>query len=76
MPNAPQIGLYNWFLALLLCNVQTYSHASLINLETGIMLKINDESDPKGERIRCANPTSALSLTPTPCPGERWTAPL
>ena len=66
LPNAPQIGLYNWFLALLLCNVQTYSHASLINLETGIMLKINDESDPKGERIQVRKPDIGFILNTNP----------
>ena len=66
LPNAPQIGLYNWFLALLLCNVQTYSHASLINLETGFMLKIDDESDPKGERIQVRKPDIGVILNTNP----------
>ena len=68
LPNAPQIGLYNWFLALLLCNVQTYSHASLINLETGFMLKIDDESDPKGERIQVRKPDIGVILNTNPVP--------
>ena len=66
LPNAPQVGLYNWFLALLLCNVQTYSHASLINLETGFMLKIDDESDPKGERIQVRKPDIGVFLNTNP----------
>ena len=66
LPNAPQIGLYNWFLALLLCNVETYDHASLINLETGFVLKIEDESDPKGERLQIRKPAIGVILNANP----------
>lgn len=66
LPNAPQIGLYNWFLALLLCNVQTYDHASLINLETGFMLKIDDDSDPSGERVQVRKPDIGVILNTNP----------
>ena len=64
--NAPQIGLYNWFLTLLLCNVETYGHASLINLETGFVLKIQDESDPKGERVQVRKPDIGVILNANP----------
>ena len=66
LPNAPQIGLYNWFLTLLLCNVETYGHASLINLETGFVLKIEDESDPKGERVQVRKPDIGVILNANP----------
>ena len=66
LPNAPQIGLYNWFLALLLCNVQTFDHASLINLETGFMLTIDDDSDPSGERVQVRKPDIGVILNTNP----------
>ena len=66
LPNAPQIGLYNWFLTLLLRNVETFDHASLINLETGFMLKIEDESDPKGERVQVRKPDIGVILNSNP----------
>ncbi len=65
-PNAPQIRLYNWFLALLLRYVETYDHASLINLETGFVLKIEDESDPKGERLQIRKPDIGVILNANP----------
>ena len=66
LPNAPQIGLYNWFLALLLCNLETFDHASLINLETGFMLTIDDDSDPKGERVQVRKPDIGVILNTNP----------
>ena len=64
--NAPQIRLYNWFLFLLHRYLETFDHASLINLETGFMLKINDESDPKGERIQVRKPDIGVILNTNP----------
>ena len=64
--NASQIRLYNWFLTLLLCNVETFGHASLINLETGFVLKIQDESDPKGERVQVRKPDIGVILDANP----------
>ncbi len=64
--NAPQIGLYNWFLALLLRNLETFDHASLINLETGFVLNIEDESDPKGERVQVRKPDIGVILNTNP----------
>ena len=66
LPNAPQIGLYNWFLALLLCNLETFDHASLINLETGFMLTIDDDSDPQGERVQVRKPDIGVILNTNP----------
>jgi len=64
--NAPQLGLYNWFLALLLCNLETFDHASLINLETGFILTIDDDSDPKGERVQVRKPDIGVILNTNP----------
>lgn len=64
--NGLQIGLYNWFLALLLRYVETYDHTSLINLETGLVLKIEDESDPKGERLQVRKPDIGVILNANP----------
>lgn len=64
--NAPQIRLYNWFLFLLYRYLETFDHASLINLETGFMLKIDDESDPKGERIQVRKPDIGVILNTNP----------
>ena len=64
--NAPQIRPYNWFLALLLCNVQTFDHATLVNLETGFMLKIDDDSDPSGERVQVRKPDIGVILNTNP----------
>ena len=64
--NGPEIRLCNWFLTLLLCNVETYGHASLINLETGFVLKIEDESDPKGERVQVRKPDIGVILNANP----------
>ena len=66
LPNAPQIDLYNWFLALLRCNLETFDHASLINLETGFILKIEDESDPSGERVQVRKPDIGVILNSNP----------
>ncbi len=66
LPNAPQIGLYNWFLALLLCNLETFDHASLINLETGFMLTIDDDSAPSGERVQVRKPDIGVILNTNP----------
>ncbi|MCY3709791.1 MAG: Uma2 family endonuclease [Caldilineaceae bacterium] len=66
LPNAPQLGLYNWFLALLLCNLETFDHASLINLETGFMLTIDDDSDPSGERVQVRKPDIGVILNTNP----------
>lgn len=64
--NAPQIRLYNWFLFLLHRYLETFDHASLINLETGFVLKIEDESDPKGERIQVRKPDIGVILNTNP----------
>ncbi len=64
--NGPEIRLCNWFLTLLLRNVETYGHASLINLETGFVLKIQDESDPKGERVQVRKPDIGVILNANP----------
>ncbi|MYC22928.1 MAG: Uma2 family endonuclease [Caldilineaceae bacterium SB0662_bin_25] len=64
--NAPQIRLYNWFLFLLHRYLETFDHASLINLETGFVLKIDDESDPKGERIQVRKPDIGVILNTNP----------
>ena len=68
LPNAPQIDLYNWFLALLLCNVETFDHASLLNLETGFILKIDDDADPSGERWQVRKPDIGVILNSNPVP--------
>ncbi|MCZ0938482.1 MAG: Uma2 family endonuclease [Caldilineaceae bacterium] len=64
--NAPQIRLYNWFLFLLHRYLETFDHASLINLETGFVLKIEDDSDPKGERIQVRKPDIGVILNTNP----------
>lgn len=64
--NAPQIRLYNWFLFLLHRYLETFDHASLINLETGFVLKIEAESDPKGERIQVRKPDIGVILNTNP----------
>lgn len=64
--NAPQIRLYNWFLFLLHRYLETSDHASLINLETGFMLKIEDESDPSGERVQVRKPDIGVILNTNP----------
>ena len=64
--NAPQIRLYNWFLFLLHRYLETFDHASLINLETGFVLKIEDESDPKGKRVQVRKPDIGVILNANP----------
>ena len=64
--NAPQIRLYNWFLFLLYRYLETFDHASLINLETGFVLKIEDESDPKGKRVQVHKPDIGVILNANP----------
>lgn len=64
--NAPQIRLYNWFLFLLRRYLQTSDYASLINLETGFILNIEDESDPKGERVQVRKPDIGVILNTNP----------
>ena len=64
--NAPQIRLYNWFPFLLHRYLETYNHASLINLETGFVLKIEDESDPSGERVQVRKPDIGVILNTNP----------
>ena len=64
--NAPQIRLYNWFLFLLHRYLETFDHASLINLETGFVLKIEDESDPKGKRVQVHKPDIGVILNANP----------
>lgn len=64
--NALQIRLYNWFLFLLRRFLETYDHASLINLETGFVLKIEDESDPKGKRVQVRKPDIGVILNTNP----------
>ena len=64
--NAPQIRLYNWFLFLLHRYLETFDHASLINLETGFVLKIEDESDPKGQRVQVRKPDIGVILNANP----------
>ena len=66
LPNAPQLDLYNWFLALLLCNVETFQHAALINLETGFVLKIEDAAEPSGVRVQVRKPDIGLILNSNP----------
>ena len=66
LPNAPQLDLYNWFLALLLCNVETFRHAALINLETGFVLKIEDAAEPSGERVQVRKPDIGMILNSNP----------
>ncbi len=46
--------------------LETFDHASLINLETGFVLKIDDESDPKGERIQVRKPDIGVILNTNP----------
>ena len=64
--NARQIGLCNWFLTLLHRYVETFDHTSLINLETGFILKIEDESDPSGERVQVRKPDIGVILNSNP----------
>ena len=64
--NARQIGLCNWFLTLLHRYVETFDHTSLINLDTGFILKIEDESDPSGERVQVRKPDIGVILNSNP----------
>ena len=66
LPNAPQLDLYNWFLSLLLCHVETFQHAALINLETGFVLKIEDAAEPSGARIQVRKPDTGVILHGNP----------
>ena len=66
LPNAPQLDLYNWFLSLLLCHVETFQHAALINLETGFVLKIEDAAEPSGARIQVRKPDTGVILHSNP----------
>ncbi len=68
MPNAPQLDLYNWFLVLLLCHVETFDHAALLNLETGFVLKIEDAAEPSGERVQVRKPDIGVILHSNPVP--------
>ena len=66
LPNAPQLDLYNWFLSLLLCHVETFQHAALINLETGFVLKIEDAAEPSGARVQVRKPDTGVILHSNP----------
>ena len=68
LPNAPQLDLYNWFLSLLLCHVETFQLAALINLETGFVLKIEDAAEPAGARIQVRKPDTGVILHSNPVP--------
>lgn len=66
LPNALQLDLYNWFLTLMLCNVETYRHASLLNLETGFVLKIEDAAEASGARVQVRKPDIGVILHSNP----------
>ena len=51
-----QLELYNWFFHLLLHYVESHPIASLLNLETGFILSIQDLDNPTGERKEVRKP--------------------
>ena len=68
LPNQPQLDLYNWFLILLHCNVVTFLHASLLNLETGFELTMPDPDAPSGTREAVRKPDVGVILNSNPTP--------
>ncbi len=71
LPNQPQLDLYNWFLILLHCNVVTFLHASLLNLETGFELTMPDPDAPSGTREAVRKPDVGVILNSNPTPWGR-----
>ncbi len=68
LPNKPQLDLYNWFLRLLSCYIETYPIANLINLETGFVLTIEDPEEPAGQREAVRKPDIGVILNSNPVP--------
>ena len=66
MPNAPQLDLGNWFLALLLQYINTHGIAKLINMETGFHLKMIDSEEPSGMRQAVRKPDIGIILNDNP----------
>ena len=71
LPNQPQLDLYNWFLILLYCNIVTFRHASLLNLETGFELTMPDPDAPSGKRQAVRKPDVGVILNTNPTPWGR-----
>ena len=68
LPNEPQLDLYNWFLDLLRHFISTNPIAKLINLETGIVLTIEDPAEPSGQREAVRKPDIGVILNSNPVP--------
>jgi len=67
-PNPRQLQLYNWFLDLLRRYLSTHDIANLINLETGIVLTMEDAEEPSGERVQVRKPDIGVILRSNPTP--------
>ena len=71
LPNRQQVDLYNWFLSILRCNIETFRHAALLNLETGFQLTIADPTAPSGQREAVRKPDVGVILNSNPTPWGR-----
>ncbi len=65
-----QLELYNWFFHLLLHYVESHPIASLLNLETGFILSIQDLDNPTGERKEVRKPDIGVIRNDNPVEWE------
>ena len=68
-----QLELYNWFFHLLLHYVESHPIASLLNLETGFILSIQDLDNPTGERKEVRKPDIGVIRNDNPVEWEEGT---
>ena len=66
-----QLELYNWFFHLLLHYVESHPIASLLNLETGFILSIQDLNNPTGERKEVRKPDIGVIRNDNPVEWEK-----
>ena len=66
-----QLELYNWFFHLLLHYVESHPIASLLNLETGFILSIQDLDNPTGERKEVRKPDIGVIRNDNPVEWEK-----